>query len=55
MRWTRHGREEMEVAHQIEGSLHLVGKVVTPHQTKKKRGVRGWYSNALSYINSKIG
>ena len=29
----------MEATHQMEGSLHLIGQVVTPHQTKKKRYV----------------
>ena len=35
-RWTKHWRKEMEVAHQMEKSIHLIGQVVTPHQTKKK-------------------
>ena len=26
----------MEKTHQMEGSLHLIGQVVTPHQTKQK-------------------
>ena len=34
-RWTRHGRREIEATHQMEGSLHLKGQVVTPHKTKK--------------------
>ena len=35
-RWTRHGRREMEAGHQMDGSLHLIGQVVTPHQTKQR-------------------
>ena len=35
-RWTRHGREDMEATHQMEGSLHLIGQVVTPHQIKQR-------------------
>ena len=45
-KWTRHGKREMDATHQMEqGSLHLIGQVVTPHQTKKIRGMRDWYSN----------
>ena len=34
-----HIRGEMDVEHQMEGSLHLIGQVVTPHQTKQKEGM----------------
>ena len=38
VRWTRHERRNMLRVHQMEkGSLHPMGQVVTPHQTKKKR------------------
>ena len=30
-----HGKEGMEPTHQVEGSLHPRGQVVTPHPTKK--------------------
>ena len=36
-RWIGHGREEMEVAHSMEGLIHLKGQVVTLHPTKKKK------------------
>ena len=37
MTWTRHGRRKMLRVGQMEkGSLHPMGQVVTPHQTKKK-------------------
>ena len=37
MKWTRHGRKKMLRVHQMEkGSLHPMGQVVTPHQTKQK-------------------
>ena len=35
-RWKKHGRREMEATQQMEGSLHLIGQVVTPHQTKQR-------------------
>ena len=36
----RHGRKRMIVAHQMEkGSLHPMGQVITPHQTRKSRGM----------------
>ena len=35
-RWIKYGRKEKIVAHQMEGSLHLIGQVVKPHQTKQK-------------------
>ena len=45
MRWTRHGRERRIATHQVEkGSLHPMGQVITPHQTKKSRGMWDWYS-----------
>ena len=41
MTWTRHGRRKMLRVHQMEkGSLHPMGQVITPHQTKQKE-VRG--------------
>ena len=30
-----HGKEGMEQAHPMEGSLHPRGQVITPHPTKK--------------------
>ena len=47
-RWKRHGKREMNLVHQMEGSLHLIDQVVTPHQTKKIRGMRDWYSSVIS-------
>ena len=53
IRWTRHGRRKMVTIHQMEKrSLHLMGQVITPHQTKQLRGMWDWYSNASSYISS---
>ena len=40
MRWTGHGKRMMLKVHPMEkGSLHPMGQVVTPHQTKQKRYV----------------
>ena len=37
MRWIGHGKRKMLRVHPMEkGSLHPMGQVVTPHQTKKK-------------------
>ena len=55
MRWTSHGKIKMFTERQMEkGSLHPMGQVVTPHQTRKKGGMWDWYSKVLSYINFKI-
>ena len=42
-RWIEHGREDMEVAHLMEGSLHPKGQLVTLHPTKQKEDVWDWY------------
>ena len=41
MRWKRHVKRKMFVTHHMEkGSLHLIGQVITPHQTRQSRGMR---------------
>ena len=54
MRWIIQGRKRMVAAHQMEkGSLHPIGQVITPHQTKKLRSMWDWYIKVILYISSK--
>ena len=48
--------KKTSAAHEIEkGSLHPMGRVIAPHQTKQTRGMWDRYLKAISYISSKRG
>ena len=54
MKWISHGRKMMVATHQMEkGSLHPMGQVITPHQTRKSKGMWEWYLKVIPYISSK--
>ena len=40
-KWKGHGKEGMDQAHPMEGSLHPRGQVIILHPTKQKKGVWG--------------